>query len=104
MYPQPQLLFAYPLSVNSEWYPYSKESGNRKQVVEKDTLQIGGKTYPCFKIETTETTEYEYYYEWVSTAGILKIESQTVMNDVNPGDSTYGQSKEHVVKIAKSLH
>jgi hypothetical protein len=103
MYPHPLLLLAYPLSVNSEWYSYSIVAGNLKHVVENDTLHIDGKAYPCFKIETTDPIEYEYYYEWISNAGLLKTEYQTVMQAIDPNDISYGQSKEHSVMIAKSI-
>jgi hypothetical protein len=103
MYSHPLLLLAYPLSVNSEWYSYSIVSGNLIRVVENDTLQIDGKAYPCFKIETTDPTEYEYYYEWISNAGLLKIECQSVMRAIDPNDISYGQTKEHSVMIAKSI-
>ena len=103
MYPHPLLLLAYPLSVNSEWYSYSIVAGNLIHVIENDTLQIDGKAYPCFKIETTDPIEYEYYYEWISNAGLLKSEYQTVMQSLNPNDISYGQTKEHSVMIAKSI-
>lgn len=104
LYPLPLLELSYPLTVNSEWCCYPNvTNGASKHVVENDTLQIDGKAYPCFKIETIEPKEYEYYYEWISNAGLLKTESQSVMQDWVTGDKSYGQYREHIITIVKSL-
>ena len=101
LYNIPFLEIPTTFSDNLDW---NYNSGIHKHVVGKDTLHIDGKTYPCYKVETIEPTEYKYYYEWISTSGLLKRESQSVMNNWVYGDSSYGQYVNREITIAKSMN
>jgi len=101
LYKVPFLYIPNSLSDNLDW---NYNSGIHKHVVGKDTLHIDGKAYPCYKVETIEPTEYKFYYEWISNAGLLKCESESVMNDWVPGDNSYGQYVNHEITIVKSLN
>lgn len=88
------------LSENMKWH-YNLDV--YKQVIGKDTLLINGKSYECYKVEMIEPSAYQYYYEWISTAGVLKREFETVRNDWNPYDKSYGSYISHEITIARSL-
>lgn len=92
LYNKPYLEIQYPLSENSEWVCVTDSNYCvRKRVIGKDTLVIDEKKYPCYKIERFAPTVYEYYYEWISSYGLLKIESQSLKYDLVQGDNSYGQ-------------